>query len=214
MSESDLIFYHSPQTRSTSVLILLEELDAPYVLRDLNFKIAAQRQPEYLAVNSLGKVPAIVHNGALVTELAAIFIYLADAFPQKNLAPPIGDPLRGPYLRWLVFYGSAFEPAVMDRYMKHEPPKNMSPYGDFETVMALINGQLAAGSYLFGARFTAADILWATALRWTTGFGLVPVSPEISAYIERVASRPSFARVAETDAQLLKIHEAKAAATA
>lgn len=212
MSESDPIFYHSPQTRSSSVLVLLEELDAPYKLRDLNFKTGAQRQPDYLAVNPLGKVPAIVHNGALVTELGAVFIYLADAFPQKQLAPQIGDPLRGPYLRWLVFYGSAFEPAVMDRYMKKEPPRSTSAYGDFEGVMSLINEQLAAGPYLLGERFTAADILWASALRWTTGFGLVPASPQITAYIDRVTARPAFVRVAETDAQLLKVHEAAAAA--
>lgn len=212
MSDNDLIFYHSPNTRSSSVLILLEELDAPYALRDLNFRIGAQRQPDYLAVNPLGKVPAVVHNGALVTELVAIFIYLADAFPQKKLAPPIGDPLRGPYLRWLAFYGTAFEPAIMDRHMKHEPPRSMSAYGDFDGVMALVNRQLATGPYILGSRFSAADILWATALRWTTNFGLAPMSPEIAAYIERVGSRPSVARVAETDKQLLKIHEAAAAA--
>jgi glutathione S-transferase len=207
-----LIFYHSPNTRSSSVLILLEELDAPYTMKDLNFKIDAQRQPEYLAVNPMGKAPAITHNGALVTELGAIFIYLADEFPAKKLAPHIGDPLRGPYLRWVVFYGSAFEPAIMDRFMKVEPPPRTSPYGDFDSVMALINNQLAAGPYLLGARFSAADILWATALRWTTGFGLVPMTPEISAYIERVGARPSVARVAETDKQLLMVHEAAAAA--
>lgn len=212
MSDDDLIFYHSPNTRSSGALILLEELEAPYVLRDLNFKLGAQREPDYLAVNPLGKVPAIIHNGALVTELGAVFIYLADAFPQKKLAPPIGDPLRGPYLRWLVFYGSFFEPAIMDRYMKNEPPKRMCPYGDFDSVMALVNKQLATGPYLLGARFTAADILWATALRWTTSFGLAPATPEISVYIERVGARPSVARVAETDKQLLKIHEAAAAA--
>jgi glutathione S-transferase len=211
MSETNPILYHAPQTRSSSVLTLLEELDAPYTLRDVNFKIGAQRQPEYLAVNPMGKVPAIVHNGALVTELGAIFIYLADAFPQRNLAPAIGDALRGPYLRWLVFYGSSFEPAVIDRYMKHEPPKSMSAYGDFDAVMTLVNRQLAIGDYILGARFTAADILWASALRWTTGFGLVPMTPEISAYIARICGRSAFARVAETDAQLLKIHEAAAA---
>ncbi|WP_330082635.1 glutathione S-transferase family protein [Methylocystis iwaonis] len=208
----DLIFYHSPNTRSSSVLILLEELDAPYTLKDLNLKIGAQREPEYLALNPMGKVPAIVHNGALVTELGAIFIYLADAFPQKKLAPQIGDPLRGSYLRWLVFYGSAFEPAIMDRFMKTEPPQRTCPYGDFDSVMTLINKQLAAGPYLLGERFSAADILWGTALRWTTSFGLVPVTPEISAYIERIGSRPSVMRVTETDKQLLAIHEAAAAA--
>ena len=204
-----LILYHAPRTRSSAVLTLLEELDVPYELRVLNFQLGEQRKPEYLAVNPLGKVPAIVHNGALVTELGAIFIYLADAFPQKGLAPQIGDPLRGPYLRWLMFYGSAFEPAITDRSMKREPgPASRNPYGDFDSVMALINAQLAQGPYLFGERFTVAEILWGTALRWTVGFGLVPESAQILAYVERVTTRPSFARVAQTDEELLKIHEA------
>lgn len=207
-----LSLYHAPQTRSYGTLVLLEELDAPYVLRDVNFKRGDQRRPEYLAVNPLGKVPAILHNGALVTEQGAIFIYLADAYPQKKLAPPIGDPLRGPYLRWLVFYGSAFEPAVIDRSLKRDPaPRSSSPYGDFDSVMAAIQAQLTPGPYLLGDRFTAADILWGSALRWTVGFGLVPSTPEIAAYIERVTSRSSFTRVTETDAQLVKIHEAAAA---
>lgn len=213
MNDNSLIFYHAPRTRASAVLTLLEELDVPYELRVLNFQLGEQRQPEYLAVNPLGKVPAIVHNGALVTELGAIFIYLADAFPQKGLAPAIGDSLRGPYLRWLVFYGSAFEPAVTDRSMNREPaPASRSPYGDFDGVMALINAQLAKGPYLFGERFTAADILWGTALRWTVGFGLVPETEEIAAYVERVTTRPCFARVAQTDEELLKIHEAAAKA--
>ncbi len=184
MKDDNLIFYHAPRTRASGVLTLLEELDVPYELRVLNFQLAEQRRPEYLGVNPLGKVPAIVHNGALVTELGAIFIYLADAFPQKALAPPIGDPLRGPYLRYLVFYGSAFEPAVTDRSLKRDPaPASRSAYGYFDGVVALINAQLAQGPYLFGERFTAADILWGTALRWTVGFGFVPETPQISAYV-------------------------------
>ena len=161
MSDTELIFYHAPKTRSSCVLALLEELDAPYALRDLNFRLGAQRQPDYLAINPMGKVPAILHKGALVTELPAIFIYLADAFPQKKLAPSIDDPLRGPYLRWLVFYSAAFEPAVLDRLTKREPPpRGMNPYGDFDTTLATLESQLAQGRYLLGERFTAADLLW------------------------------------------------------
>ncbi|MGE0195733.1 MAG: glutathione S-transferase family protein [Methylocystis sp.] len=214
MNDDSLILYYAPRTRASGVLTLLEELDVPYELRALNFHLGEQRTPEYLAVNPLGKVPGIVHNGALVTELGAIFIYLADAFPQKGLAPPIGDALRGPYLRWLVIYGSAFEPAVVDRSMDRAPaPARTSPDGDFDGGLALFNAQLTRGPYLFGERFTAADILWGTALRWTVGFGLVPDNVQISAYVERVTTRPCFARVAQTDAELLKIHEAAAKAT-
>src|SRR3712207_5259004 len=132
-ARSNLVFFHAPNTRSTGARILLEELGAPHELRVLNMKAGEQRNAAYLAVNPLGKVPAIVHDGALVTEQGAIFIYLADLFPEAGLAPAIGDPLRGPYLRWLVYYGSCFEPAMVDRAMKRGPaPPGMSPYRDYD----------------------------------------------------------------------------------
>ena len=122
MPASDIItFFHSPNTRSSGVRILLEELGALYELRPINMKAGEQRKPAYLAVNPMGNVPAILHRGSLVTEQVAIFIYLADLFPQAKLAPALDDPRRGPYLRWLVYYGSCFEPAVVDRAMKREP---------------------------------------------------------------------------------------------
>ena len=211
MRETGLIFYHSPKTRSSCVLALLEELDAPYTLRDLNFSIGAQRRADYLAINPMGKVPAIVHDGALVTETPAIFIYLADAFPQKQLAPSIGDPLRGPYLRWLVFYSAAFEPAALDRLIKREPPpRGMNPYGDFDTTLAAVEALLSSGPYLLGARFTAADLLWGMALRMLIGFGALPATPVFSDYAAKICARPSVARVDATDKQLLTIHEAMA----
>ena len=208
---SKLIFYHAPNTRSGGTRILLEELGAPHELRPLNMKAGEQRKPEYLAVNPLGKVPAIVHDGALVTEQGAIFIYLADAFPAAGLAPAIGDPLRGPYLRWLVYYGSSFEPAIIDRSQKREPaPGASSPYGDFDTMLSVIVGALRTGPYLLGERFSAADVLWGTALRWTTMFKLVPELPEIKAYVERVCARPAFARVAAKEAELVAAQAASA----
>src|SRR5580698_4431329 len=109
MADTGIILYHAPQTRSTGALILLEELGAPYALHVLNMKAGEQRQPAYLAINPMGKVPAVRDGDAVVTEQVAIFIHLADRFPEKQLAPAIGDPLRGPYLRWLAFYGSSFE---------------------------------------------------------------------------------------------------------
>lgn len=198
-----LIFYHSPQTRSTGVRILLEELGAPHDMRVLNRQAGENRSPEFLAVNPLGKVPAIVHDGAVVTEQPAIYNYLADLFPDAGLAPPIGDKLRGPFLRWLAFYGSAFEPAIIDRYHKRDPgPAAMSPYGSYDAVIDLIAAQLAKGPYLLADRFTAADVLWGTALTWMLQFKLVPDRPVFTDYTARTGARPAVKRVNDADAAL------------
>ena len=202
--------YHSPNTRSTGALILLEELGAPYDLHVLNMKAGEQRQPAYLAVNPMGKVPALKHGEAIVTEQVAVYLYLADLFPEAGLAPPIGDRLRGPYLRWMVFYAACFEPAVVDRAAKHEPaPQAMSPYGDYDTMLGAVTAQLANGPYLLGERFSAADVLWGTALGWTTMFKLVPELPAIMAYVQRIGARPAAARVRAKDAELAAAQETR-----
>ena len=119
------------------------------------------------------------------------------------MAPQIGDALRGPYLRWMVFYAACFEPAVVDRAAKHEPaPVMMSPYGDYDTMLATVVSQLRSGPYLLGERFSAADVLWGTALGWTTMFDLVPKEPVIMDYVQRIGARPATARVQAKDAEL------------
>ena len=202
-TSSELTFFHSPNTRSTGALVLLKELGADYRLQVLNMKAGEQRQPPYLAINPMGKVPAVLHGDALVTEQVAVFLYLADLYPQAGLAPAIGDPLRGPYLRWMAFYGACFEPALVDRSMKREPAApSTSPYGDFDSMFKTLTDQLAKGEYLLGARFTAVDVLWGTTLTWTTMFGLVPETPVVRAYIDRINARPSVAWARTKDAEL------------
>jgi len=209
-TQSGLTLFHAPNTRSSGVLVLLEELGADFDLHVLNMKASEQLAPAYLAVNPMGKVPAVRHGDAVITEQVAIFLYLADLYPDAGLAPSIGDPLRGPYLRWMVFYGSCFEPALIDRALKREQaPRGMSPYGDYDTTLKTVTDQLATGPWLLGERFTAADVLWGTALTWTTGFKLVPLLPVIQSYIDRWNARPSVARVKARDAALA---EAQAAA--
>jgi glutathione S-transferase len=211
MANDTIVFFHSPNTRSSGTRILLEELGAPHELRAVNMKAGEQRKPEFLAVNPMGKVPAILHRGELVTEQVAIFIYLADLFPQAGLAPARDDRLRGPYLRWMAYYGSSFEPAVVDRALKREPgPLNMVPYGDYDTMLKTVTDQLAKGPYLLGERTTAADVLWGTALRWTTMFKLVPELPVIMDYVKRVTGRAAVAKVSELDGKLAAEHEAAA----
>ena len=207
MTTPEITFHHSPHTRSSGVLILFEELGAPYRLNLLNMKAGEQRQAAYLAINPMGKVPAITHGDALVTEQVAVYLYLADLFPRAGLAPPIGDPLRGPYLRWIAFYGSSFEPALVDRSQKHVPPPSMAPYGDYDTMLKTLTDQLARGTYLLGERFSAADVLWGTALAWTVMFGLVPETPVVKAYVDRVNARPAVVRARAKDAELAQQFE-------
>jgi glutathione S-transferase len=140
----------------------------------------------------------------VVAEQAAVYMYLADAFPQAGLAPAIGEPLRGPYLRWMVFYGSCFEPAIIDRSMKREPaPSSTSPYGSWDSVMDTLAAQLEAGPWLLGAKYTAADTLWGGALSWTMMFKLVPELPVFKAYAERCNARPAAVRARDKDSALL-----------
>jgi glutathione S-transferase len=201
--DAKVTLFHSPNTRSSGALTLLEELGAPYHLHVINMKVGEQRQPAYLAVNPMGKVPAIKHGEALITEQVAVFLYLADLFPERKLAPLIGDPLRGPYLRWLVFYGSCFEPALVDRSLKREPgPASTVPYGDFDTMFDTLVAQLERGPYLLGERFSAADVLWGGALGWMTMFKLIPETPAIAAYVERNREREAVKRVARKDAEI------------
>lgn len=196
-----LVLYHASPSRSSGTLFLLEEAGLPYEIRLLDLKKGETHTPEFLAINPLGKVPTLVHDGAVITEQAAVTIYLGDLAADKGLAPALGAPLRGPYLRWIAFYGASYEPALIDKALKRDPGgQAMSPYGSYEAVIGALNTQLEKGPYLLGEHFTAADALWGSALAWTTAFGLVEKTPAITTYLERVTARPAFKRAKEIDA--------------
>lgn len=209
MTNQPITLFYSPQTRATGARVLLEELGVPYDLHVLNMRIGEQRQPAYLAINPMGKVPAIRHGETLVTEQAAIYLYLADLFPEKGLAPALDDPDRGAYLRWMVFYGNCFEPAVVDHYLKREPAdSNNTPYSSYDDMLDTLEGALKKGPYLLGDRMTAADLLWGVALNWTIMFGIVPDRPVFRAYMERISNREVYQRVGAEDAALAEKHQA------
>lgn len=210
--DHQITLFYSPQTRATGARVLLEELQVPYTLHVLNMKAGEQRQPAYLAINPLGKVPAVRVGDTLITEQGAIYLYLADLFPEAGLAPALTDPDRGAYLRWMFTYGSCFEPAVVDRFMKREPGSmNETPYASYGSLIDMLEDALKTGPYLLGERFTAADLLWGIALRWTTMFGLVEARPAFQAYMARINSRDSIQKVSAEDATMAAEHEAAAA---
>lgn len=199
-----LTLYHCPQSRSNGVMTLLEELHAPYELHVMNMKKGENRKAAYLSVNPMGKVPAIRHGEAVVTEQVAIYLYLADLYPDAKLAPPLGDPERGPYLRWMAFYGSCFEPAIIDQWMKRQPADKMAcGYGDFDDMFSTMMAQLKKGPYLLGEKFSAVDVLWGTSLGWMNAFGLLPKHQEIADYVARVKNRPSAVAATEKDQELV-----------
>lgn len=206
-TDDRITLYYSPQTRAGGSRFILEELGAPHDLHILNMKAGEHRRPEFLAVNPLGKVPTIRHRGQIITEQVAIAIYLGDLFPEAGLTPAIDDPLRGPYLRWMAYYGASFEPAVIDRWRKLDPGDvSRSVYGDFATMIGTVEAQFANGPYLLGERRTVVDLLWGIALAWTTTFGLVERTPLIDAYVQRVTDRDSHRRIQAEDAVLAEEH--------
>ena len=210
-AERLLTLFHAPNTRSTGALILLEEIGEPFDLELINLKTEEQRSGAFLAINPMGKVPALLHGTELVTEQVAILLYLADLFPKAGLAPAFDDPLRAPYLRWMVFYGTAFEPAVVDRARKVEPgDAGMSPYGNFDTMFKTLTDQLERGPYLLGERFSAADVLWGTALAWILKAGLVPESDSLWDYVERINARPAVVSVRDFDTKMAADFEKEA----
>ena len=202
-AHSPVVFFHAPHSRSGITRAMLEELDAAYDLVALNLRADEQRTPDYLAINPMGKVPAIRHEDVLITEQPAILMYLADRYPEKNLAPALDDPRRGTYLRWMVFYGSCFEPAIMDFSQKRAPvPPMQCGYGDYDSVMQVLAAQLKQGPWLLGDRFSAADVLWGGALDFARMFKLVPDWPMFRDYVERVQARPAIRRAFALDEAL------------
>jgi glutathione S-transferase len=200
----NLTLYHAAPSRSSVVLWMLEELGGPFDLHLLSLQKGDNRQPAYLAVNPMGKVPALKHGDAIVTESAAICLYLADAFPNAGLSVPIGDPRRGPFLKWLFFGPSVIEPAILDRAYKRaeEAPRAALGYGDFETVMDVVAKAVEPGPYILGDQFTAADVVIGSGLRWGMMFGLIPERPEFRAYADRLAQRPALQRAEARDRDL------------
>jgi glutathione S-transferase len=200
-----LLLYHAAPSRSSIVHWMLEEVGEPYDIQLVSFKKGENLKPDYLAVNPMGKVPALRHGDAVISEAAAICAYLADEFPNAKLNVPIGTPERGLYLKWLFFGPSCLEPALMERaYPRKEPPPRAAQgFGEYETVVnVLANAAGSAKPYLMGEQFTAADVVIGSGLRWGTMFKLLPERSEFTAYTARLNARPALKRATEQDKKL------------
>ena len=197
MSE-ELVFYSNPMSRGRTVHWMLEEAGAPYRFELVSLENREQKKPAYLAINPMGKVPAIVHRGTVVTECGAICAYLADAFPAAGLAPPIGSPARGSYYRWL-FFGACAEAAVIDRMLSRPPPSRPGAlgYGCYEDAVATLAKAITPGPYILGAQFSAADVYIGSQIAFGMMVKALEPLPAFQEYVNRLQQRPAYRRFTE-----------------
>lgn len=198
-----LTFYTNPMSRGQIVRWMLEEVGERYeqVLLDYG---STMKAAEYLAINPMGKVPAIVHDGRVVTECAAICAYLADAFPEKGLAPPTRD--RADYYRWLFFAAGPVEQAVIDKAMGFTVPedkKAMAGYGNFEAAMDGLEAAVAGRTFVAGDRFSAADVYLGSQVGWGLQFGSIEKRPAFEAYWAGLSERPAYLKAKAIDTELI-----------
>ncbi len=208
----ELVFYTNPMSRGRIVRWMLEEVGAPYRTVTLDYA-SSMKAPDYLAVNPMGKVPAITHRGVTVTEGAAICAYLADAFPEKGLAPPTTSPERGTYYRWLAFACGPVESAVTNKSLGFEVPadrKAMAGYGCLDDVLNALETAVTGREYIVGDHFSAADVYVGSQIGWGMMFGSIEKRPAFEAYWAGISQRPAAKRAAEIDDALIAAAQAAA----
>ena len=190
-----VLLHHAPMSRGNIAFWMLEEMGIPYRLNLLSLDRQDQKKPAYLAVNPMGKVPALEHKGVIVTEVAAVCAYLADAFPETNLAPKFDDPRRGTYYRWMFFAPGCLEMAVFDRMNGRDAGQpRASGYGDYDTTIETVARAVAKGPYVLGEQFSTADIILGSHVIWGMMMKGLPERPEFTAYAQRLQARPAWQR--------------------
>ena len=210
----ELVFYTNPMSRGRIVRWMLEEVGQPYRTELLEYG-TTMKAPGYLAINPMGKVPALRHGDTVVTECAAICCYLADAFPAAGLAPPAGDRLRGPYYRWMFSAAGPLAAATCNQAFGLEVPaerKGMAGYGSLADVLAGLEAALAGREYLVGERFTAADVYVGSQVGWGMSFGTIEQRPAFERYFARLSARPAALRARAIDDALVADKERPASA--
>ena len=198
---AELVFYTHPMSRGRIVRWMLEEVGQPYRTELLEFG-TTMKSPDFLAINPMGKVPAVRHGDTVVTEGGAICAYLADAFPEARLAPPLGDPRRGSYFRWLFFAAGPIEAAVTNKVLDLAIPagrEGMAGYGTFAHVMDAMEKAVSQSEYVAGDAFTAADVYFGSQIGWGLAFGTIEKRPAFETYWERISERPAAVRARQMD---------------
>jgi glutathione S-transferase len=211
MSE-EVVFYYNPMSRARIVHWMLEEAGAPYRMELVSFDKGEHKKANFLAVNPMGKLPALVHRGTAVTETGAICAYLADAFPAAGLAPAPSAPERGTYYRWMFFASGCVEPALIDRMTARpaSPRPTANGYGCYEDTVSTLEKALTPGPYILGDRFSAADVYIGSQIRFGMMMKSLEPKPVFESYVSRLEQRPASKRVAEEADKLMAQMKASA----
>ena len=197
---ADIQFYHMAPSRSSIVHWMLGELGEPFEVKLLNYTEGENRQEEYLKVNPMGKVPAISYKGQIITEAAAICLFLADEFPDKNLTIPLGDKHRGEFLKWMFFGPSCIEPALISRSAGGEElPVGSVGWGSYDLVLDVLDNELQNKKYIVGDRFTAADVIVGSQIQWGLMFDSFEESESLKEYAGHLSDRPAYQRAQQND---------------
>jgi glutathione S-transferase len=203
---SSIVVYHHPFTRASATVWMLEEVGVEYELRHVDVMTGKHKAPELVALNPMGKLPILVDGDVVVTESAAIGLYLADRYAPGRLAPALDDPARGTYLRWSLFSPSVIEPAAMAKLGGWPVKETAAGWGTYETVLDAIDSAIAGRDYLLGDRFSMADVIFGGTLRYMLTFKMLDPRPAFTAYVERLDARPAYQRAAARNAAIAAEH--------
>jgi len=189
-----IVLYHHPWSRAAAVVWMLEEVGCDYALRFVDIDAGDQKSPEFLDLNPMGKIPVLVDGHTVVTEGAAIGLYLADRYAYGRLAPAVDDPARGPYLRWSLFAPSVVEPGTMAKRTSWQVPDRAAGWGTYDAMITTLERAVGQGPWLLGETFTMADVIFGSMLRYLVGTKMLEARPSFAAYIERLNARPALQR--------------------
>ena len=201
-----ITLYHHPFSRTAGVVWTLEEVGQPYELTFVDIMKGAQKSDAMVALNPMGKVPVLVDGDAVVTESAAIALYLADRYALGRLAPALDDPRRGTYLRWTLFAPSVIEPGSMAKAAGWQYKPGQAGWGDHEAMLNAIELAVSGGPFLLGDMFSIADVVFGGTLRYMTRFKMISPSPAVAAYIARLDARPALQRADVRNQEIAKAH--------
>lgn len=202
-----IVLHHHPFSRAATVVWMLEELGLPYELRFVDFASAAHKTPAFLAKNPMGKLPVLEDGESVISECAAIGLYLADRYSLGTLAPALDDPRRGEYLRLSIFGASVIEPAALAHAMKWEYRPSNAGFGSFDDMTKSVRQAIGNGPWLLGDRFTMADVGFGASVRYMVRFKMMPADDVVAGYIERLNARPANIRAEAKNAEVVAAHK-------